>query len=437
MTRKEAENYIYESYLKAEKMWDYSLPDEKKRHPEFSKPVIDALVEKRPVPTLTITGSKGKGSVGAMISQILSAFLKVGVMTSPHIETFNERFRINGNPISDEEFCRYAKKTKELFANREAMLKEGECISPMGIQCAIALQYFCDKQTEFNIFEGGKGVRYDDVNNIFHEYGVINRIFLEHTRELGETLEEITKDKACLITGEQKCVYVSEQTKEVNKVLQKRALEKKVVLKQYGKDFRAENIQYKTKGMIFDAVMENCRIKNVFLPLLGVHQVENCVLALAFCMDYLGDDFLPDKAVDALKNLKWPGRLEILCENPFVILDASINKESAKQVVSVLNHLDIKKVVAIVAIPDDKDYAGVVHTISPVAAPVFLTKSSNEHYVFTKKQEILLKEKGYNVQWADNLSEALNMAKAQGLPIIILGTTSLISDIHKPKIERN
>ena len=83
--------------------------------------------------------------------------------------------------------------------------------------------HFKDQKTDFNIFECGKGARYDDVNNIKHEYAVINSIFLEHTRELGETLEDIAKDKSHVITGEQKCVYTAEQTPEVLTIIQNRA----------------------------------------------------------------------------------------------------------------------------------------------------------------------------------------------------------------------
>ena len=193
MTRAEAENYIYESYLKTEKEWDYSMPDSKKRHPEFSKPILESLNHNSRIPTVLVTGSKGKGSVACMIAQILSGSGNVGLMTSPHILKFNERFRVNGNCITDEEFCKLTEKTKELFAPVRETLQPGECISPIGIQCALALQFFGHHQTDYRVFECGKGVKFDDVNQIFHEYAVINSILLEHTRELGNTLSEIKR----------------------------------------------------------------------------------------------------------------------------------------------------------------------------------------------------------------------------------------------------
>ena len=431
MTRAEAENYIYESYLKAEKEWDYSMPDSKKRHPEFSKPILESLNHNSRIPTVLVTGSKGKGSVACMIAQILSGSGNVGLMTSPHILKFNERFRVNGNCITDEEFCKLTEKTKELFAPVREILKPGECISPIGLQCALALQFFLHHQTDYRVFECGKGVKYDDVNQIFHEYAVINSIFLEHTRELGNTLSEIAKDKASIMTGDQKCVYVAKQSEEVLKVLLQRAEETNAKMKCYGMDFWEENVRFCENGMLFDACIGDRIYKDVFLPLLGRYQARNGVLAMTVCLDILQEDFHIDGAREKLKNVKWPGRMEILDNNPLTILDACINKESASLVLDVLKEMKISKMTAIVGIPDDKDFLGVVTTISPFSSKVILTKSSNKHYIFTKKQTQILEENGYPNICFKELSEALTCAKKEKLPILILGTTSLIADVEK------
>ena len=431
MTRAEAENYIYESYLKAEKEWDYSMPDSKKRHPEFSKPILESLNHNSRIPTVLVTGSKGKGSVACMIAQILSGSGNVGLMTSPHILKFNERFRVNGNCITDEEFCKLTEKTKELFAPVRETLQPGECISPIGIQCALALQFFGHHQTDYRVFECGKGVKFDDVNQIFHEYAVINSILLEHTRELGNTLSEIAKDKASIMTGDQKCVYVAKQSEEVLEVLLQRAEETNAKMKCYGMDFWEENVRFCENGMLFDACIGDRIYKDVFLPLLGRHQARNGVLAMTVCLDILQEDFHIDGAREMLKNVKWPGRMEILDNNPLTILDACINKESASLVLDVLKEMKISKMTAIVGIPDDKDFLGVVKTISPFSSKVILTKSSNKHYIFTKKQTQILEENGYPNICFEELPDALACAKKEKLPILILGTTSLIADVEK------
>lgn len=431
MTRTEAENYIYESYLEAEKEWDYSVPDSVKRHPELSRPVLTSLDYKRKVPTVLVTGSKGKGSVACMIAQILSGSGNVGLMTSPHILKFNERFRVNGNCITDEEFCELTEKTKGLFAPVRESLKPGECISPIGLQCALALQFFLNHHTDYQVFECGKGVKYDDVNQIFHEYAVINSIFLEHTRELGNILSEIAKDKASIMTGDQKCVYVAKQSEEVLAVLLQRAEETNVKIKCYGIDFWEENVRFCENGMLFDACIGNRIYKNVFLPLLGRHQAQNGVLAMTVCIDLLQEEFNFDIVREKLRSIHWPGRMEILEDNPLTILDACINEESARQVLDVLKEMKIPQFTSIVGIPDDKDFFGVVKTIAPFSSKVILTKSSNKHYVFTKKQTEILEENGYQNICFKELPDALAFAKKEKLPILILGTTSLIADVEK------
>ena len=129
--------------------------------------------------------------------------------------------------------------------------------------------------------ECGKGAKYDDVNNVRHNYAVINRIFLEHTRELGDTLTSIAEDKSHVITGEQKCVYFAEQEPEVLEVLQRRAETLHIPYKIYGRDFHAENIRYTCFGMQFDVEIGDNIYADLQIPLLGEHQAKNCEIGRA------------------------------------------------------------------------------------------------------------------------------------------------------------
>ena len=242
MDKKQAEDFVYKSYLKAQKYQEYGAKDSKKRRNDLT---FDLIRKKSNIPCVVVTGSKGKGSVSNMISQILQTKCTVGLMTSPHIVDFCERFRVNGGKITEYEFAKQMSMIQEEIEAIDAAIPEDVCISPMGIQAYLALNYFESQGTQFNVFECGKGAKFDDVNNIKHDYAVINSIFLEHTRELGETIEEIAEDKAHVITkedksvgkgvsvmsGEQKCVYVAEQVPSVLKVIKDRADELSVPLK--------------------------------------------------------------------------------------------------------------------------------------------------------------------------------------------------------------
>ena len=432
MNRKQAEDFVYKSYLKAQKYQEYSSKDSEKRRNDLT---YDLIREKAGTPCVVITGSKGKGSVANMISEILQSEFTVGLMTSPHIVDFCERFRVNGGKISDEDFVEQMTLIQNEIETIDASIPKDVCISPMGIQAYLALNYFENQGTQFNVFECGKGAKYDDVNNVKHDYAIINSIFLEHTRELGETIEEIAEDKAHVITGEQKCVYVAEQTASVLKIIQNRADSLKVPMKVYGKDFWAENICYTREGMVFDVKIGQEVYYDITIPLLGEHQAKNCALAFALCKDVL-ENLNLSKEKDDLENqklskLNWPGRMEVISKNPFILLDACINRASCENVIKVLNYLSINDITLIVGIPDDKDYEGVVKAMEKSASTIILTKSGNLHYVFTRRQQERLKTEGINVVWTNSVSEALDMAKEIEKPIVILGTTSVIAEVKK------
>ncbi|HKM34539.1 MAG TPA: Mur ligase family protein [Lachnospiraceae bacterium] len=425
MTRDEAEDFVYKSYLKAERFQEYQARDAMKRHPQFSREIIQSM---QGTPCVVVTGSKGKGSISCMISQIMQTEKKVGMMTSPHIGSFRERFRVNGKSIFDVAFVRHIEKIKGLFDQVESRIPEAECVSPMGIQAALALSYFHEEGTDFNIFECGKGAKYDDVNNIVHQYAIINTIFLEHTRELGATLAEIAEDKANVITGNCRCVFVAEQKPEPLAVIEKQAAEKKVPLKIYGRDFRSENIRYTNTGMVFDVIVGTHTYRDMVVPLLGEHQAKNCAMAMAFCEEVLGILSL-EEVKEKLKKLSWPGRMEVLSAEPFLLLDACINRESCHNVKKVLKELGISKITAIIGIPDDKDYLGVVESMQEVSEHVILTKSQNSHYIFTGLQMDALEKEDIKADRTLSIKQAMQLAREYQLPTVILGTTSLVSEV--------
>ena len=433
-TQKEAEDFVYASYLRAATHQDYAAQDAGKRHPELTRSL---LRQKSIAPCVVVTGSKGKGSVANMISRILQTNLSVGLMTSPHITDFRERFRVNDTMISETDFCRLMAEIQPELLDIASDLPDSVCISPMGIQADLALTYFSEKHTDFNVFECGKGAKYDDVNNIRHDYAVINRIFLEHTRELGDTLTAIAEDKSHVITGEQKCVYFAKQKYEVLEVLVRRAEAMQVPYKIYGRDFQAENIRYTCSGMQFDVVIGDTIYPDLQIPLLGEHQAKNCALALAVCMDVMADlcrkstIFSIPAVRENLSLLHWPGRMEVLRSHPFVLLDACIHSASCENVREVLQRLGIQNCTVIVGIPEDKDYAGVARSMKDIANRIILTRSGNPHYHFSQHQREVLMQEGILTEWTDSLKQALTLAGSCPDPIVILGTTSVISEVEQ------
>ena len=146
-THKEAEDFVYASYLRAASHQDYAAKDAGKPTPGI-EPDPCALA-KSVTPCIVVTGSKGKGSVSNMISRILQTRFSVGLMTSPHITDFRERFRVNDTMISESDFCRLMTEIQPEILNIASDLPESVCISPMGIQADLALAIFPEKAYGF------------------------------------------------------------------------------------------------------------------------------------------------------------------------------------------------------------------------------------------------------------------------------------------------
>lgn len=427
MNEEQAIDYIYASYMKAEPYLQYDAPDCEKRNPMLSRQIIQ---KRSGTDTVLVTGSKGKGSVAKMTAQIMGVHQKTGLMTSPHLLRFEERFQVQGQCVSGQELADAVERVKPEFDAVQQQLIGKAYISPMAIQTAAALELFQDKQVTFQVMECGKGAAYDDVNNVLHKYAVINRIFLEHTRELGSTLEAIAQNKAAVITGEQRAVFTSRQKAQVTDILKERADFFHIPFFQYGKAFWCEKVRYTQQGMCFDVVTKKRRYEDICIPLLGSCQAENCAMAFAVCEQELPDmDMSGVRA--ALKNISWPGRLEVLCTQPLVLLDACINRQSCKNVLEVLQKLHVAKITAIMGIPSDKDFKGVAQEMKEISEHMFLTKSSNEHYKFSPDQVQELSKTGVLADWAESLEKALEKARQYGEPICILGTTSLVSDAER------
>ncbi|WP_314908058.1 bifunctional folylpolyglutamate synthase/dihydrofolate synthase [Oribacterium asaccharolyticum] len=474
MNRKEAEDFVYSSYLRAEKYHGYEEKDAERRHPEFTR---ELLRKKSGTPAAIVTGSKGKGSVSKMIAEILQTKFTVGLMTSPHIEDFCERFQVNGEKVSSPLFSMLMEEIRPEIEEIDRKIPKEFSVSPMGIQADFALTWFRSRKTDFNVFECGKGAKLDDVNNILHDYAVMNSVFLEHRRELGNTIAEIAEDKAHVITGREKAVFVGEQTKEAMAVIEKRAALFSVPLKVYGRDFWEENLRTEHTGIVFDLYVFGKRYRDIRLPLLGDFQAKNCALAMAVSETVfsdlsgkasvveeslpnpenlpsaesahsasvkgpksscsvmrskspeMGKTFEMDAVRKRLSEINWPGRLELISGEPFILLDCCINRVSTKAVKAVLAERKIEKPVSIIAIPEDKDYRGVVQEMSPLSESVILTRTNNPHYHFSEKQCERMAEEGIATEWAENFTEAMKKAEEKGLPIVILGTTSLLPEV--------
>ena len=429
MTRQEAEDYVFASYMRAQACLSYEMPDRMKRHPGYTREIIRSLY--RGTPSVAVTGSKGKGSVAYILASLLSPFGRCGLMTGPHIESFNERFRVDSELISDEEFTDIVSGLKGLFDAVICDAGKGEFVSPIGIETSIAEVFFSRHHTVFDIYECGKGVRYDDVVNLPAEYGIINSIFLEHTRELGGSLREIAEDKACIIRPGMSCIYSAGQSEEVLDIIKERAVKYGIKLKHYGRDFEASDIHFSESRMSCTVTTANRVYSDMEISLMGSHQCSNLALAISAAEDITEGricSYDESRMRECLKGLKWFGRLSVIRQEPFLLADCCINRNSLSGPLEVMENLGVKDPLFILVIPDDKDYKGVAETIARHGHDIVLSGISNRHYRFSRARMEELQRSGIECRYTEDLADALKDAVR---PSAVLGTTAMLPEIKK------
>jgi dihydrofolate synthase / folylpolyglutamate synthase len=430
----EAEALIYKSYLRA--IGNIQETDDSKvKKIKLTRRLFDLLDS----PDLgqrfvLVTGSKGKGSTSRFISSLLGHLgFKVGLFTSPHLVNFNERIRINGKAISDDDFIRLSKKLEKPFEMIEMKLAPDEYQGPIGLSLAIAALYFKENQTDINVIECGRGGEFDDTNILSNEWAVITPIMEEHLPNLGPTIEHIITHKLGIVKAETKFIYISQQADILAKI--EAELRKKFVenVSYYGRDFYSKNISLHAAGTVFDVKTSKERYQQIALPLLGGFNAINVATAIKVCEDIINAPISPIILKNCFQTIQWPGRCEIVSRNPTVIVDGAINERSAKYVQELLASIPGKKIVSIVGIPANKDYKGVIKVLSQFSSKIIVTKPDISHLDFPSDATTFAQSIINNSLETNLLNEAVEIAKKEHAVdiIVIVGTQTLIANAKR------
>jgi dihydrofolate synthase/folylpolyglutamate synthase len=314
-----------------------------------------------------ITGTKGKGSTATIIASVLKALgLKTGLFTSPHLIYLGERMRVNNRMISQKMFVQLINELKPYID--KIMLKNSTLMPTFfEIVTAIAFLYFENKKADISVLEVGMGGRLDSTNIIFPEISVITPIGYDHTDRLGHTLDRIAYEKAGII---KECVPVvsSIQEQEALSIIAKTCKEKNARLYLVGKDILINNIKVTKRTGVYGTECEirtwRNKYKNIFLPLIGRHQIENCATAIG-TLEVLSDvgviKIENEMIINALAKVKCPARIEVVSQSPLIVLDTAHTVSSMKILrESIKENLSFKKLIVVIGLSEDKDIAGIL-----------------------------------------------------------------------------
>ncbi len=268
-------------------------------------------------PIIHVAGTNGKGSTCAMMASILQASgKKVGLHTSPHLISICERFRINDNDISEEEFERY------VGIIRKKVEDAGLEPSYFEFMVGLAFYYFADQNVDIAIIETGLGGKYDATNVVVPKVSVITTVGLDHTEYLGDTLKAIAEEKAGIIKRRTKVVCGSTRVKDL---IGNIALEKECSFFPVH-DFLSASVDEETlDGQTF--TVEGSFQGTFFMPLLGRHQVNNALCAIGALLQ-LEDERISEEAfVEGFKKIIWKGRMQVMQKDPLILVDGAHNED--------------------------------------------------------------------------------------------------------------
>jgi dihydrofolate synthase/folylpolyglutamate synthase len=361
--------------------------------------------------TVHIAGTKGKGSVAAMIASVLtSSGYRTGLYTSPHLHTFNERIRVDGELITDDEITTLVNmlKPEEEAVNKKATygrLTTFELITVLGFI------YFDRKNVDFQVVEVGLGGRLDATNVIQPDLSVITTIGFDHMEVLGNTIAEIAAEKAGIIRQDS-IVVSSPQVEAAEKVISGVCAEKNAELIKVGSDITYNGQEYNIYGQ---KLKVNGR-RNTYeldIPLIGDHQLINAATAVA-ALEVLaekGFTITKESMREGLANVKWPGRLQVLSEKPLLVVDGAHTPESARKMrESLKKYFTFDKAVLIIGSSSDKDISGIVEELTPLFKKVVITRSIHPRSMPADNIVKEFRSRGVDTTVFGNFSEALPAA---------------------------
>ena len=383
-----------------------------------------------------VAGTNGKGSVSKYLEEGLSACgYKMGLYTSPYIETFNERIRYDGADISDEDLEYYGQK---VVSAAEAMVADGlDSPTEFEVVTAIAFLYFADRQADITILEVGLGGIGDSTNVVKSPLAsVITSISYDHMAHLGSSLAEIAVNKAGIIkTG---CPVIAN--------VPQRDAAKIIARKAYAMGSRLYDISG-IRAAVSDETPFSQKVSmelyeksysDVEISMVGRHQAENLKTALA-TLEILrksGAVKLDREALyEGLKRARQPGRFEVISEDPLVIIDGAHNEAGAQALQETMaQHFAGKKILLVAGILADKEIDSIVKFLTKITDHIIVTEPDNPRKLAAEKLAEHVADFGVAAEAVSDVEAAVHRAKelADGYDVILFaGSLYLIGDVRR------
>jgi dihydrofolate synthase/folylpolyglutamate synthase len=356
----------------------------------------------REIEAIHVGGTNGKGSTAAMMAAILQREgYRVGLYTSPHLIRFTERIKVNGKEIEKEEMAELASWMRERI--------ETARIAPpytfFDFTTALCLLYFKQKMVDLAILEVGLGGRFDSTNVVDPLLSLITNIGRDHEKYLGRSILKIAGEKAGIIKKGRPLITAATQPR-VLRLFSKICQEKGAPYYRVGREFR--HVRHGERNFDYEGLHR--KFWSVALNLGGPHQIINATTALGAMevLDDLGYPVSNDAMIEGLREVDWPGRLELICSSPRVLLDGAHNPAGALVLKESLEtEFQYRHLILLMGVMKDKDIPSILHLLTPLADHLILTQPHSDRAAPPTLLKKRLGQNGQKAEIIEDLKEAI------------------------------
>lgn len=392
-------------------------------------------------PVIQVAGTNGKTSTSRAVESLLRAHgLRTGLFTSPHLVDFAERFRIDGEPVGGNAL---ADAWEELRLPLQVVDAELEAaghgpITFFEALAVLAFAIFADAPVEVGVIEVGMGGEWDATNIADAQVAVFTPIDLDHTAILGRDLATIARTKAGIVKPGATVVSAAQAPEALSEIIEAAENEGAALLIA-GRDFALIEDRLAVGGRQIDVRgLHGHDYDPAFVPLFGHYQAENVVVAIAAAEAFLGGERpLPEEVLDeGLRQLTSPGRLQLIGTDPIVYVDSAHNPHGAEALArAVTESFGFDELALVVGSMADKDSAGVLEALAPIATAVYLAPVGSPRGMPAGELAALGADalEGLPVEVADSAAEAIEVARgwaarAGGRAVLVAGSVLLAGE---------
>jgi dihydrofolate synthase / folylpolyglutamate synthase len=385
-------------------------------------------------PSILIAGTNGKGSVGAMLAKILQTQgFRTGHYSSPHLVDVRERIAVDGEPISQDAF---EEELTTVFTAIDLLQQNGQLPNPptyFETLTGLGFRHFRNRKVDIAVVEVGLGGRYDATNVLNQILSIITTIDYDHEAYLGKTLAAIAFEKAGILRQGGQLV-TGFLPIEASAVIHDAVGRSHILWRQADRE-DVQNLQSENGFPVFRYRPWQ---KTIRVNLRGKYQADNAAIALLACdaLGRLGFRIEGSAAREALASVEWPGRLQMLSENPAILLDCAHNPMGVRSLSDFLKDIGWGKVIALFTAMKDKNYSSMLKTIAPTFEKIWLTRIPPlDRCADFDQLTVAAHSEGirfvYNEDATEAFVDAREEAMSKKLPLVVFGSMYLIGQILK------